>query len=528
SMVGNPPFAGKNTITNGSRAGFLDWLKVISPGAHGNADLSAHFFRRAFGLLREGGTMGLIATNTIGQGDTRESGLRYLLQEKNGEIYNARRRVKWPGEAAVVVSTVHVSKGPATGVAILLDGRPVSRISAFVREGDFDDTPAVLEENEGKSFVGSYILGMGFTFDDDNAAKGKASSIAEMEQLIQKDPRNAERIKPYLGGSEINTDPEHKYHRYVIDFEDFPLRRDPTLKSWVGVAVAERREMLRTGVVPEDYPDPVAEDWPDLLEIVQRLVKPERDKIKDEIGKRIWWRFLRAREELQEAKAGKATVFALCRVSSNLGVAKVRSDVIFADSCVIFTEEEVVSILSSVHEIWARLLSSSMKDDLRYSPSDCFQNFPASEKKAQNNYLSSVVANYLEARAEVMKRTGLGLTGSYNRFHNPLDRKPDIVELRRLHAEMDDAVLRAYGWDDLADMAQDTSKDGAAPRFLHRTDEPEFAYQERYHWPAWFRDKVLARLLELNRTRAAEEAKGPQNDKMKPSALQLDQQGTLI
>lgn len=127
-----------------------------------------------------------------------------------------------------------------------------------------------------------------------------------------------------------------------------------------------------------------------------------------------------------------------------------------------------------------------------------------------------------------MKNSQTGLTENYNRFHNPLDRKADIVELRRLHAEMDDAVLRAYGWDDLADMAQDPSQDGAAPRFLHRTDEPEFAYQERYHWPAWFRDKVLARLLELNRTRAAEEAKGPQNDKMKPSALQLDQQGTLI
>ena len=128
--------------------------------------------------------MGLIATNTIGQGDTRESGLRYLLQEKNGEIYSARRRVKWPGEAAVVVSTVHVSKGPSDGVSVVLDGRPVSRISAFVREGDFDDTPAVLHANKGIAFVGSFLLGMGFTFDDINAAKGKATSLSEMKRLI--------------------------------------------------------------------------------------------------------------------------------------------------------------------------------------------------------------------------------------------------------------------------------------------------------------------------------------------------------
>ena len=110
SIVGNPPFAGKNTITHGNRAGFLDWLKIISPASHGNADLSAHFFRRAYALLRHGGTMGLIATNTIGQGDTRESGLRWLLAEADGVIYRAKRRVKWPGDAAVVVSTVHMAK----------------------------------------------------------------------------------------------------------------------------------------------------------------------------------------------------------------------------------------------------------------------------------------------------------------------------------------------------------------------------------------------------------------------------------
>ena len=528
SIVGNPPFAGKNTITHGNRTGFLDWLKVISPESHGNADLSAHFFRRAYGLLRAGGTMGLIATNTIGQGDTRESGLRYLLQEQKGKIYRAKRRVKWPGEAAVVVSTVHVGKGGAGDAPIQLDGRPVSRISAFVREGDFDDTPAVLEENEAKSFVGSYILGMGFTFDDENAAKGKATSLSEMNRLIDKDPRNAERIKPYLGGSEVNTNPEHAHHRYVIDFEDFPLRRDAGLVSWANASEQAKNEMLRVGVVPADFPDPVAADWPDLLEIVKELVKPDRDKEKRDSNRERWWIYGENRPGLMRALSDVQEVFVLSRVSPNLAIAKVPATAVFADSCVVFTNTGLVSLFSSVHELWARLLSSSMKDDLRYSPSDCFQNFPVPANNAQSNYLNSVVSDYLEHRSSMMLETNLGLTKSYNRFHDPLDRKPDIIELRRLHAAMDDAVLRAYGWDDLADMAADTSRTGAAPRFLHQTDEPEFAYQKRYHWPAWFRDKVLAKLLELNRARAAEEAKADTDSKMKPKALQLDHQGPLI
>jgi hypothetical protein len=91
-----------------------------------------------------------------------------------------------------------------------------------------------------------------------------------------------------------------------------------------------------------------------------------------------------------------------------------------------------------------------------------------------------------------------GMTKTYNRFHDPAERSPAIVRLRELHAEMDAAVLRAYGWDDLAEIAE--------ARFLTEADEPEYAYQGRLFWPAPFRDQVLARLLDLNRERAAEEA----------------------
>ena len=63
----------------GNAKNYLPWLQTLHEGAHGNADLVAHFFRRAFGLLRQGGVFGLIATNTIGQGDTRASGLTTII-----------------------------------------------------------------------------------------------------------------------------------------------------------------------------------------------------------------------------------------------------------------------------------------------------------------------------------------------------------------------------------------------------------------------------------------------------------------
>src|SRR5688572_15996683 len=64
TIIGNPPFAGKNTISASHPEYYPDWLKTLRAGAHGNSDLVAHFFRRAFHLLRQGGALGLIATKT--------------------------------------------------------------------------------------------------------------------------------------------------------------------------------------------------------------------------------------------------------------------------------------------------------------------------------------------------------------------------------------------------------------------------------------------------------------------------------
>ena len=141
--------------------------------SHGNADLVAHFYRRAFNLVRDGGTFGLIATNTIAQGDTRSSGLRWIC-EHGGEIYRATKRVQWPGEAAVIVSVLHVAKGPFRGHKAL-DGASVDNITAFLFHRGGHADPVRLAANAGKSFQGSIVLGMGFTFDDTDR-KGVASS----------------------------------------------------------------------------------------------------------------------------------------------------------------------------------------------------------------------------------------------------------------------------------------------------------------------------------------------------------------
>ena len=76
AIIGNPPFLGGQKITGAMGTNIRDWLvNVLADGQQGNADLVAYFFLRAMSLLIDQRNLGLIATNSIGQGDTRQVGL---------------------------------------------------------------------------------------------------------------------------------------------------------------------------------------------------------------------------------------------------------------------------------------------------------------------------------------------------------------------------------------------------------------------------------------------------------------------
>ena len=543
AFVGNPPFAGKNAVAAGNIASYPDWLKALHQESHGNADLVAHFYRRAFHLMRNGGTLGLIATNTIAQGDTRSSGLRWIC-EHGGEIYRATKRYQWPGDAAVVVSVLHIAKGDYAGSRVL-DGADVDTITAFLFHRGGHADPVRLQANAGKSFVGSYVLGMGFTFDDTDK-KGIASPLAEMHRLIEADPHNREAIFPYIGGEEVNTSPTHTHHRYVINFRDYPLRREESPVPWADMDEQERDECVRTGQVPDDYSDPVAADWPELLAIVEQRVKPERNKLtRNPIGRKraeFWWRYGATAKELYAAITGSDRVLAISRYGQVAALTLLPPGPVYSDSIIAFpfdTYAAFCALQSRPHEIWARFLGSSMKDDLRYTPSDCFETFsfpdctPKAERQlgsgpadgtdgidvpasgdrsakatgqpddwASHPKLEAAGQAYYEYRAALMVRNDEGMTKTYNRFHDPYEDDPEIGRLRDLHAAMDRAVLDAYGWKDIpieCDFLLDYEIDEAT---WGRKKKPY-----RYRWPDHIRDEVLARLLALNTERAAEEAR---------------------
>jgi hypothetical protein len=136
---------------------------------------------------------------------------------------------------------------------------------------------------------------------------------------------------------------------------------------------------------------------------------------------------------------------------------------------------------------------------------DCFTTFPFPNNPETSLVVDRIGQEYYEFRAALMARNNEGLTKTYNRFHDPSETSPGILKLRELHAAMDRAVLDAYGWTDLKPTwkflldyeEEDEDENGVASK----KKKPW-----RYRWPDEFRDEVLARLLELNKQRAEEEA----------------------
>jgi hypothetical protein len=473
-IVGNPPFLGGKRITGVTGTAFRDWLVAhIAEGRRGSADLVAYFFLRAWGLLREGGGFGLLAVNTIAEGDTRQVGLEAMVGA-GAVIHAAYPNEPWPGKAAVVTSRVHVYKGEWRGERSLL-GRAVSFISAFLSDRE-EWSPKRLRASEGLAFQASVVVGKGFVLDDDEA-----------KRLLTADAKNAEVIFPYMNGEDLNSDFEQRPSRWVINFWDWPEER------------------------ARSYKKPWA--W------IEEYVKPERQR-RDENGNFVlrkplpdrWWQYGDKRPALYHAigrgqpfeqhpegwrsdRTPLKEVLATAFVGKYFGPSVVSNDAVFSHACAVFSVTPPYAFAallnSSIGQAWVWQQSSRMKTDLRFAPSDAIETL-AFQNKLET--LEPLGEAYLNARRETMRTYRIGLTKLYNRFHTDTERDPRIEGLRALQREMDTAVAHAYGWNDL-----DFEHGFHEVPYLPANDRVRFTISEAA------RVEVLRRLSELNRQRYEEE-----------------------
>jgi type I restriction-modification system DNA methylase subunit len=409
AIIGNPPFLGGQKLTGAMGTNIRDWfVNQIAGGTRGSADLVAYFLLRAATLLRSNGTLGVIATNTVAQGDTREVGLDRIAG-KGLTITRAVQSAPWPSESAnLEYAAVWGGFGPVADEAHrVADEVLVPRISTLLEaEGRVAGSPARLKDNEDIAYVGCYVLGMGFVLDPDDAVA-----------LIERDGRNREVMFPYLTGDDLNSNPDNGPSRWVIDFTGFCEK------------CATR------------YPEPFSR--------LLQLVKPERDRNPRPATKKYWWQFERSRPEMRKAIARLDQVLVIARVSKSVMPVRIATGTVTSEQVVVFATDsysDQAILSSSPHQMWAIKYGSGMRKDPRYTPSDVFETFPRPESDAG---LASIGELLDRERREIMLRRELGITKLYNLVNDPgLDDSSDldIARLRQVHVQLDEAVIAAYGW----------------------------------------------------------------------------------
>ena len=466
AFAGNMPFIGGRRIATVHGERYAQWLCEAFEST-GEVDYVTYFFLRANELLGKTGTIGFIATNSISQGDTRRVGLRRLLSE-GIVIYDAQNKLPWPGDATVLVAPLVLAKGACRDVIgpPHLNGTAVSVINSRLRSYAERDDPKELASNAGVALVGCFLRGEGFVL-----------SPEEASAILEAAPEEKTVVRPYLVGEDIAKDPRQRPARFVVDFAVMELDA--------------AREFKRA------------------MAIVEERIKPDRERLRtsgaDASHRRFWWRFANTRNDLRAWLSANPSCFVLPRVAKHLLVARGSASQVFSEQVVVFTLDSMTAfatLQSRVHEAWVRLLSSTMGEGLRYSATDCFDTFPFPDAHPRQVIDSvEVVGRRLEEfRAKYMVDENVGLTVTYNRLKDPACEDERIIDLRRLHEEMDRTLLNAYGERD------PTGRWGEVyvPPLCPMSDDEKRRLD-------LFEDMVIDRLFDLNsrRFRAARPEPGP-------------------
>jgi hypothetical protein len=249
ALIGNPPFQTGYKIGRTLGTDVFEFFgREIARGARGSADLCVFFLLRAHDLLSNNGVLGLLATKTIAQGDSRTVGLDQIVTS-GSSIIRAVPTDGWPGDATVEIAKLWLYKGDWVG-SYNLDNKNVEGISSLLTEmSGVTSEPFRLVSNSGVAFKGTTLGAIGFALEQ-----------SEASELLRRDPRNREVLFPYIIGQDINSRADSSASRWVINFRDWPIEK--------------------------------AQEFPECLAIVNERVKPYRDSLTGQIHEPDFWKFM--------------------------------------------------------------------------------------------------------------------------------------------------------------------------------------------------------------------------------------------
>ena len=485
-VIGNPPFKGDRKMIKELGEDYTAKLrKAYGKEIPGGSNLVCYWFSNAWQKIKNGELIsaGLISTNAI-RGGANRAVLKTITQ--SGRISWALSDEAWTVDgAAVRVSLVCFDK--LVSPSANLDGTEVKVIYPDLTSNDlnFNLTLAkALNENQHVCFIGTQKNG---PFD----LPGTIARKHLQSPLNPNGRSNSDVIFPWSNGIAITKrDPD----KWVIDFGATMEKADAAL-----------------------YEAP--------FEHVVREVKPTRDKLRRDWHRLKWWLHGDPRPAQKKAVSMLNRMLASPRVSK-FRLFVWRPAIMVPDSAIVVIardDDTTFGILhSTFHELWALRMGTFLGkgNDPRYTPTTTFETFPFPDGFGPN---VAAVDYAAEPRAIAIATAAARLNQLRENWLNPnnlVDRVPEVVagypdrllpKDKTAEAQLQERTL--------------TNLYNTRPTWLddaHKTLDKAVA--EAYGWGDDWRtgvlteDEILARLFNLNQTRAKAEAKSAKKAKAKTSS----------
>lgn len=431
AIVGNPPYQSKNKMQQEFGVEYMNKLRAAYPGVPGRADFCVYWFNKAHQHLKPGCFAGLVGTNTIRQNYSREGSLDYIVNN-GGTIVNAVSSQDWSGEAAVYVSIVDWKKGPHAGKKVLtiFDDKGEHNINVQTINSSLSLETDVSSAHVLKANTTPKCVFQGQTHGHEGFLVPKAKAI----QILKKNPGYAPVLKPFLNGDELVAGYKSQPNRFVIDFTGKDIIETSKYK--------ELYKQLQKDVLPE----------------ITKKAEAEKNGITKPNGREAWlntwWLMWRRREDMLNAISKIPRFISCARVTKRPIFEFISSQINPNDALMVFPYDDDYSfgiISSSVHWSWFKEKCSTLKGDYRYTTESVWDTFPwpqhPTAKQVEN--VARAARALRDTRTGYMQKNGLSLRDLYRTME-----KPGKNPVKDLQAELDKAVMDAYGFSGDADLLQ--------------------------------------------------------------------------
>jgi len=433
AIIGNPPYQSKNKMQAEFGKEYINKLRNAYPEVPGRADFCVYWYYKAHKHLKQNCFAGLIGTNTIRENYSREGSLEYIVNN-GGTIVNAVSSQKWTGEAVVNVSIVNWKKGKLKDKKNLYFENKNHEL--VLHETDFINSSLSLTTDVSTAKVIECNRNPKRVFQGQtHGYSGFLLTVDKAKSLIKKNYKNKEHLFPFLIGSELVAKYKSQPQRFVIDFSCADdLNEVATYKDLLSIIEKEVYPVIENNAKLE----------------IEGKIKPNGR----ENHLKTWWKLWRWREDMLVNINKLPRYIACARVTQRPLFDFFCKDIHPNDKVIVFAFDDNYSygiIQSKLHWSWITSKATTLGTGYNYNVASIWDTFPwpqnSTEKQIEKIAQLSKILR--DERNAVMEKNKSSLRDVYRVLE-----KPGKNKLKDLHADLDNAVIDAYGFEAKKDILQ--------------------------------------------------------------------------